>query len=50
MEKKKTTTTPRKPVRNLSVRKLTKKELTDVTGARAALRPTPGCCTQGCCG
>lgn len=52
MEKKKTTTTPRKPARDLSVRKLTRKQLTDATGglaSQAPRRPTPGCCTQGCC-
>jgi hypothetical protein len=47
MEKKKTPiTTPRKPARNLTTRKLTKKELGAAAGG---LRPTPGCCTQGCC-
>lgn len=44
MEKKKTEV--RKPARNLTTRKLTRRELTDVVGGA---RPTPGCCTQGCC-
>jgi hypothetical protein len=47
MEKKKTDK-PRKPAHNLSVRKLTKQELTDISGGLRRL-PTPGCCTQGCC-
>ncbi|MBC7978832.1 MAG: hypothetical protein H7138_27935 [Myxococcales bacterium] len=51
MEKKKTPATPatpaRKPARDLTTRKLTKKELTAVSGGR--MPPTPGCCTQGCC-
>ncbi|MBC7978831.1 MAG: hypothetical protein H7138_27930 [Myxococcales bacterium] len=44
MEKKKQ---DRKPARNLSARKLSKKELTSVLGGGIAI--TLGCCTQGCC-
>jgi hypothetical protein len=44
MEKKK----DRKPARNLSARKLTKKQLTDAVGGGVYV--SAGCCTQGCCG
>jgi hypothetical protein len=39
----------RKPARNLTARKLTKKELAGVAagGGRIVIL---GCCTQGCCG
>jgi hypothetical protein len=38
----------RKPARNLTARKLTKKELAGV-GAGGGRLVIIGCCTQGCC-
>ncbi len=52
MEKKnpKSSTSTRKPARDLAARKLTRTELGTVTGGRMLIGPpTPGCCTQGCC-
>lgn len=46
MEKKKKSD-ERKPARNLTARKLTKKELTDAVGGGGHV--ALGCCTQGCC-
>lgn len=47
MEKKKNEV--RKPARNLTARKLTKKELAGVAAGGKTI-VILGCCTQGCCG